>query len=328
LPFSRLGSPEARVFQILTSSAVRKGSFSQMDLATLAPALLSTIGGKVRAGEPVQLTLMAFPFKVPNPAKTGGRALPDQAELASIRRLAGLAAEVRNVYAPGLEVEIIHDGGFIADVFGVDLGEVRAYEAYFARLVALAGAGGVIRCHDFADLQSRVGLRPSSSLDATRCEAATWWDSTRGTPAWKDCFRKTLGMLDVRSLDQELVAGLLEEAKSGSLPAPFEQLEAQVHLAMIEYRVKDALIHAFDPRPLAFAEAIHTTTRVQPNRLALWLVRRGDALLPWHGAGVTDRNGDHRVMHARDARDRGLFPHFLAGETTPFCYVDLAGSSS
>jgi hypothetical protein len=328
VPSPRLGSPEARVFRILTSSAFRKGSISQMDLARLGPQLLTAINGKIRSGEPIQLTLMAFPFKVPNPAKSGGRALPDQAELASIRRLAELAAEVRNVYTPGLVVELIHDGAFIADVFGVDLEEVRAYEAYFAGLVDRAGAHDVIRCHDFEALQSRAGLSTGPAIEAIQREAKAWWASTRDTPDWRDCFRKTFGMLDIRDVDAETAARLLEDAKTGTLPARFTLLEARIHRAMIGYRVKDALIHAFDPRGLVFPGAIHATTRVQPNRLALWLVRRGDALLPWHGVGVTDRDGAVRVMHARDALDRGFRPNFLAGEPTPFCYRDPAGSCS
>ena len=74
--------------------------------------------------------------------------------------------------------------------------------------------------------------------------------------------------------------------------------------------------------PLAFPEAIHATTRVQPDRLALWLVRRGDALLPWHGVGTIDRNGDPRVLTAHEATARGMRPRFVAGETTPFSYDD------
>jgi hypothetical protein len=85
--------------------------------------------------------------------------------------------------------------------------------------------------------------------------------------------------------------------------------------------VKDAVIHRFDPRPVAFPDAIHTTTRRQPGRLALWLIRRGQGLLPWHGVGAIDTDANPRVMLARDvAKQPELRPMFLPGETTPFCF--------
>jgi hypothetical protein len=318
----RLVSPEARVFRILTSSTFRKGSMSQMGLAHLAPTLLSTINRRVRGGLPIQLTLMAFPFKVPNPAKTGGRELPDLAELTAIRRLAELARRIRAVYAPGLEIEIIHDGAFIAEVFGVSLDEVRRYETCFTTLMLQAGAGRSIRCHEFGALQRALGLEPARIAGSLERDAANWWRSEHGTPAWCDCFRKTLGMLDLRDLSPEASARLLDSARSGRLPHQFAEVEARVHRAMIGYRVKDAIIHQLDPRPLQFPEAIHATTRVQPNRLALWLVRRGDALLPWHGVGTSDRDGNVRVLTAQEAVARAMRPQYLPGETTPFSYAD------
>jgi pyoverdine/dityrosine biosynthesis protein Dit1 len=84
---------------------------------------------------------MAFPFKVPNPAKVGPRRMPDLAELAAIVRLYNLNTKVKSIYPPGMEIHIIHDGSYIADVFGVALEEVRSYEKYFARLVQATGAG-------------------------------------------------------------------------------------------------------------------------------------------------------------------------------------------
>jgi len=51
-------------------------------------------------------------------------------------------------------------------------------------------------------------------------------------------------------------------------------------------------------------------------------VRRGSALLPWHGVGALDRNGAARVALAKDvAGNPDLTPVRLPGEATPFAYV-------
>ncbi|HYL28796.1 MAG TPA: L-tyrosine/L-tryptophan isonitrile synthase family protein, partial [Gemmatimonadales bacterium] len=205
-----------RVLQLLSSSRYRKGSLEHMEFTRHRSHLLTTLRRCTRAGTPVQLTLMAFPFKVPNPAKVGSRTLPDLAELTAIRWCQALGARIAEIYSPGLRLEIIHDGALIADVFGVALAEVRAYEEYFGRLVQAAGAEGTIRCHDFDMLQRRTGLDPSPALDHLRGEAAHWWRFSRGTPGWRACFSKTLGMLQLREVSPEAAGRLLHAAANGS----------------------------------------------------------------------------------------------------------------
>jgi hypothetical protein len=315
-----------RVLRVLSSSKYRKGSLEQMDFARCRASFLATLLRCTRLGTPIQLTLMAFPFKVPNPAKVGPRVLPDLAELAAIQRLRALGAAIAELYPPGLRLDIIHDGALIADVFDVRLDEVRAYEAYFGRLLRVAGVEGRIRCHDFEDVQRRAGLDPTAALDRLRDEATRWWRTTRDRPLWRASFRKTCGMLRTRDLPQAIAGQLLRAANAGSLPSEYASVERRVHEAMIAYRVKNAIIHRFDPRSIAFPDAIHATTRVRGGRLALWLVRRGSSLLPWHGVGAVDEGGRARVMLAEQIADcPDLKGVVVPGEDTPFCYAPSNG---
>ena len=313
-----------RVLQLLSSSRYRKGSLEHMNFPRYRSHLLATLRRCTRAGAPVQLTLMAFPFKVPNRAKAGSRTLPDLAELTAVRWCQALGARIAEIYSPGLRLEIIHDGALIAEVFGVGLAEVRAYEEYFGRLLHGAGAESVIRCHDFEALQRRTGLDPSPALDQLREEAAHWSRSSRDTPGWRACFSKSLGMLQLRDLSPREAATLLRAAVRGALPPEYAPVEQRVHEAMTAYRVKNAIIHCFDPRAVAFPDAIHATTRVQPGRLALWLVRRGSGLLPWHGVGAVDNAGRARVTLAAQVEGRpDMRAVVLTGEDTPFCYAPV-----
>src|SRR4051794_24183741 len=111
--------PAELVFSVLISGAYRRNSLARMDLAECRPAMLSALRRCIKSGSPIQLTILAFPFKVPNPAKVGARRLPDFAELAAIRHLGELRDAVKITYPPGLELHILHDGSLIADVFGI-----------------------------------------------------------------------------------------------------------------------------------------------------------------------------------------------------------------
>jgi len=318
-----------KVLSVLVSSAYRRNSLPGMNLAECRPQMLSNLGHCTRSGSPVQLTVLAFPFKVPNPAKVGARRLPDFAEFAAICHFRALRDAVQSVYPPGLEIHILHDGSLIADVFGIDLLEVRQYEAYFAELVTLARASDFIHCHDFSALQQRHAFNPDNSLERLQSEAETWWQSQRGTPEWRDSFQKTLGMMNLRELPSTAVAKLMDDARVGRLPEGHEEIEGRVHRAMMQYHVRDAIIHEFDPRPCGFPAAIHATTRNRRGRLSIWLVRRGQSLLPWHGVGSLDDRGNAQVVHAMNVADQANYsPVSIAGEETPFVYRKSATSES
>jgi hypothetical protein len=313
------GDITERVLSVLLSSVYRKNSLTAMQPSRCLPLIMSALQRRIRRGSPIQITVLAFPFKVPNPAKVGARMLPDFAELAALRQSLKLKTAIQSVYPPGLELHILHDGPLIADIFGIDVDEVGQYQTYFSKLVDIV-APDFIRCHDFVALQQRSGLDPSRSIEELRFIAKRWFQERRGTSEWTTAFRKTLGMINLRDFPAQSVADLLRPAAS-QLPFGWQHIEDRVHIAMVQYHVADAIIHQFDPRPLCFPDAIHATTQERQGRLALWMVRRGQSLLPWHGVGCLDERGQARVLHAIQLRHRGSYrPIFVPGETTPFVY--------
>jgi hypothetical protein len=276
----------------------------------------------------VELTLLAFPFKVPNPAKVGARRSPDFAEVAAIRHFCKLRAAIQGIYPPGLEFNILHDGLLIAEVFGIEPDEVQQYEAYFAELVRQVAPSNFIRCHDFGSLQRRSGLDPSSSIEELRFAAVQWFGRFRESAEWRTKFRKTLGMINLREFPAASVVELLHCAALGRLPFGWERVERRVHEAMVEYHVKDAIIHQFDPRPYCFPDAIHATTQERRGRLSLWMVRRGQSLLPWHGVGCLDERGRAQVVGAAQVDGRSdYYPVFVEGESTPFVHLKSTESA-
>jgi hypothetical protein len=320
------GGTAEKLLGLLTSSAVRKGSLEEMQFQRCRMGMLRAIDRSVRADKPVQLTLMAFPFKVPNPAKVGPRRMPDLAELAALLQLQYLHLKTKSVYPPGLEIHIIHDGSYIANVFGVAPEEVRAYESYFSRLVNALDAKDFIHIHDLESLFQAAGFT-DLGREAARLRRSTrsWQGDAQETEEWRERFSKTLGMINLRNLPAREVDRLLHHAASGRLPLEYCDLERQVRVAMSRYGLRDSLLHTLDPRPACFPDAIHVTTQCRPCRLAIWMVRRGRSLLPWHGVGVIDHAGRWGVELARDVLWNPSYkPFFRDGEDTPFAYFQDA----
>jgi hypothetical protein len=315
------GDAAKRVLAVLLRSRFRKGSLESMDADEFVARHLDRVAARVNRSEPIQLTLVGFPFKVPNPLKVGARALPDLAEVAALRTLERIHLDVRDVYPPGIEVVILHDGTYIADAFGVPMHEANEYRDYFGWLLRATGTDAFIRCEDLMRLlRTHWGGAGLAAAPGSAAQGST----PRAGDAEAVAFRKTLGMLNVRWVRRESLPGVYEMVQEGD-PASFTgeaaTLYAEVRRSMERYAFCDELLHRCDPRPCAFPEAIHATTKPQPGRLALWLVRRGRALLPWHGVGVVDATGRIEVRYATEVEARSEHrPVFLKGETTPFFY--------
>ena len=285
---------------------------------------LSALAARVRRAAPIQLTLVGFPFKVPNPLKVGPRTLPDLAELAAIKKLRDLRQEVQAVYPPGIQLVVIQDGGYIGHALGVPAPESHQYGSYLRWLIRITGTDSFIDCVDLVDLLKDHwgGTAPVAAPDESERQWLEAEASRRPDPAL--AFKKTLGMVNVRSLPNTILDEVFSKLTlSDPLPAhPFATLlHGRVCIAMERYLAADGKLHRFDPRYTAFPEAIHATTRSQPGRLALWLVERGKGILPWHGVGVLRGDGRATVSYGSNILAKGVYRAvYLKGETTPFCY--------
>ena len=285
-----------------------------MQLPRCRPAIVSALQRCITRGSAIQITVLAFPFKVPNPAKVGARKLPDFAELAAIHQCLKLRTAIQRIYPPGLEYHILHDGPLMANVFDVEMDEVRAYEAYFSKLVEML-APDCVCCHDFGELQLRSLLDPSGSIEELRFNAERWFQENRGTAEWTTAFRKTLGMINLRELPVEPVADLLRHATIGRLPSEWEHIEHRVYTAMVRYHVADAIIHQFDPRPSCFPRrnSRHNPGSEMPAR-------------PLDGASRTKHAAVARSWMPRRERTRAGYPcrpgprRLSPNENTPFVH--------
>jgi hypothetical protein len=309
----------ADILNVLLASRFRKGSLQSMRNSEFIEHHLGLVANRVRQDLPLQLTLIGFPFKVPNPLKVGGRILPDLAEMAAVRMLSTMRKAVCSVYPPGLEIIIIHDGSYIAGALEVPINDVRLYTEYFSNLLRLMGADVFIRSVDLTEL---MRVHPPVSQEITYALDAY----ERRTTERDLALRKTLGMMNLRDVSTNCLVSLTSEdpENRSTVRAQLgETLYRRAGRALSRYEILDALLHCSDPRPHAFPDAIHATTKSQPGRLAIWLVRRGRGVLPWHGVGALEANGRLGVGYVIDIEGSGRYqPVFLEGESTPFLYAD------
>lgn len=313
--------PAELVLGVFMSSAYRKGSLARAQLDRQRTVLLHTLRRHTAVGAPVELTLMAFPFKAPNPHKVGERRLPDLAEYAALHRLDQLRQAVRAVYAPGLRLHVILDGVALAPIVGIATEEVRAYGRYLRDLMRDAGVADFIELHDFTALLERGPWNLAAERRRLNGLARAQDAAMSGSAEWVDDFRRMLGMINVRDLSIDEVSVVLDQARHGRLAPEYADLEARARSAMVEYRTFDLLVHELDPRSRHFPLAIHATTQERPGRLAIWIVQRGRSHLPWHGVGAVDQHGKVRIAPLSDFVEAGGYePVCLAGEDTPFLH--------
>lgn len=79
------------------------------------------------SNEPIKFTMLGFPFKSPNHRdKTIGNR-PDMAEQATIDNFAVFTKKIQEVYAPGVQLNIVSDGLAFSDVMQVETKVVDEY---------------------------------------------------------------------------------------------------------------------------------------------------------------------------------------------------------
>jgi len=129
---------------------------------------------------PITFTLPAFPCKSPNTDKVLGH-LPDLGELASLRFLNHLCAQVGEMYSPGARVLICSDGHVFADLIRVPDQHIDEYAAALRGMIneeglstielfSLADVYGNI---DYPDKRELLTKEYAQSLESLRAEVRT-----------------------------------------------------------------------------------------------------------------------------------------------------------
>ncbi|GAT27524.1 pyoverdine/dityrosine biosynthesis protein [Aspergillus luchuensis] len=127
---------------------------------------LSKMCNQIRAKQPIQMILPAFPFKSPNRENKVLGNLPDKGEDISLAHLNGLCAAIGDVYEYGAKLTIVSDGLVYNDILGVSDRDVWEYSHALREMVVENKYDHI----EFARLRNLVHIHEDVNLDGEAYE--------------------------------------------------------------------------------------------------------------------------------------------------------------
>jgi len=251
------------------------------------------VAAVVASGSPIRMVLPAFPAKSPNPAKTLG-ALPDLAEVLSLRSLQHLCDEIAQVHPPGAEITIASDGHVFADLVEVEDADVDAYQDALAALIAREELGA-LKCFDLRDVYGQISGDEARTLLVERYGQPV--SDLRERAAAHPRHRAQYDGIH-RFLFEDAVVLHPDQSRSANR-------KATKHRAWEVIRRSDAWSALVAE---AFPDAMRLSIHPQPEvseKIGIHLLQTEDAwLTPWHGAAVLGRDSA-QLMKRADAERMG-----------------------
>lgn len=244
----------------------------------------------VRAGQPVELVLPAFPAKAPNLQKVLGP-LPDLAEERAIERLSELLDAIGEVWKPGARLTLCSDGHVFADAVGVSDADVDRYRAALLALIEDPRIGWFDLASAFGDgtpaqMRTLLLARHGTNVEALRQRAG----ASPAVAAQVDGIHRFL-------FEDEVVLrpGLSRsQARKATRERAYEVVRrSEAWGALVGSVFPSALRLSIHPQP-------DPSTKIGINLLGV----KDPWLTPWHGAAVVSRSGT-TLMHRAEAEALG-----------------------
>lgn len=259
---------------------------------TIASEALHTpmVESFVRAKEPIELVLPAFPAKAPNPRKVLG-ALPDLAEQRALERLSELLDSIEEVWPAGARLTICSDGHVFADAVGVSDADVDRYRDMLLEFIDDPRIS-------WFDLATALGEQSPSAQRAHLMKLhAPTEESLRERAKNSASFAAQVDGIH-RFLFEDEVVRRPEQTRSQSKKLTREKAWDVVRRS----EAWGSLVASVFPRALRLS--IHP----QPDpsvKIGVNLLGVADPwLTPWHASAVIDRHGT-KLMHRADAEALG-----------------------
>lgn len=280
-------------------------------------------------GKPIAFVAMAFPYKVPNPIKTGERLAPDAGEALMLRRFHAVLAAISDVYRPGSRLTILEEG-ILGRGQGVPPQEVAAYRAGIGRVMTIAGTDdGTIDFHSLDDMVERVpNFEARWYFEQERLRGL--WDA--GDPAMREAYDAVYpgqrSTVPLRDYDRSLLVRAFDQDEHGSeLRYVRQYFEAIAHRQFFSYR---ALLNLRDSS--GFLEeirpgALKLTVSPKKGNLGVVPINEATHVLPYHGAPIRRADGSWTIDYFADLGEYGdLTAIHVEGDAdpAPFAYVENA----
>jgi pyoverdine/dityrosine biosynthesis protein Dit1 len=240
--------------------------------------------------QPIQFTILGFPFKIPVPLKTN-RILPDMGEVLSLLRLKTIADIIKGIYPPGAKITIFTEGVFGQSV-GVSEKEAVAYREFLKDLAEILDFSSVLNFIDLSEMK-RFILNFDEVYEQKIFELKELYN--KGNPEflkkYQGTFESLLHIVSTKNYDENLLLDvynwqLKDEELSSQARLIREDIKKRAHEAIFHYhaflQLRDQINYLEKMVPYGLA----LTVSPKPNRLGIIPVHKECLRLPYHGVPV------------------------------------------
>jgi pyoverdine/dityrosine biosynthesis protein Dit1 len=315
-------TPEERVLSILRDDEYRLGPLTFHPERQLQ--WLERIRTRTSRRLPVELCLLACPFKAPVPLKTD-RKLADMGEALLLHRLHTICKLIGEVYEPGATATVVTEG-LVGKFTGVPKATYTAYRRSVEELLALLGYGDHIRIHDLEQIETAVP-RFSSHWISHYVKLNELFNE--GDPhfmeEFRGAYRSMVRMMDTTQHPEKV----LMDVYDFNIAPDRLAIKARKVRQSILVEAKDAVLwlRAFlrardEVRYLEKVSPAHLklTVSLKPEDPGVFAVNRRTMILPYHGVPVYQvRRGDFTVEYLTNLK-RSRRPYevvYLEGDKDP-----------
>ncbi|MDV6278170.1 isocyanide synthase family protein [Rhodococcus erythropolis] len=262
----------------------------------------------VRHGQPIEMTLPAFPCKSPSPAKVAG-VLPDEGERLALIELDELCRRIGDLYPPGALVTICSDGHVFGDHIGVDDDTITDYHTELHSMITTHDLQH-LAIFDLHSLWPGLSFADKRALlDALWCEPPAVLRARAHTD--RAVSRLVAGMSKFLFED---APGLPGETRSQRQ----KNAKRRAYHVISRSQGWGKVVSAYFPQHLRLS--IHP----QPwgaEKLGMRLLRHADTwTTPWHSVVLYSTDGRPHLVRHDEARTRGIaqiragrLTHYTAG---------------
>lgn len=262
------------------------------------------ICGYVKSNQPIEFVMLGYPMKSPNARDKVLGVLPDLGEQLSMQNFAKFNHQVKQHYAPGINLTIISDGYVFSDVVHVSDKVVAAYEEATVEMSKVAP----VQWYNLTDFYNRKATLSSMrdkliqhfGIDDDELQQRILFDA--------DVNALYRGM--IRFMELDLAIHHYDSGnqlhKLAKRTAREMMLRNEAYSGLIAQEFSDYI-----------RLSMHPSTNIK--KFSFQLIPGANAKhSPWHAAVVHD-NGQYITMHKRDAEAAGY--RLVYKEGRPFNYI-------
>lgn len=241
--------------------------------------------------EPLQFTLLGFPFKMAVPLKTD-RALPDMGEVLALGRLNLIARAIRGVYEPGAVITVFTEGG-LGRSAGIAPAVWRKYDRRLRELAGVLGFGEAIRIRKLSGMERLADFQDVFMRKRREFRAQLADKDKCFMEKYRAVFSPIFRLVNARKYALEELMDVynekLEDAAVSSAARRIRAaLRAKTKKAIIYYFSYLAARDELDYLEKAVPHHLSLSVSPKPRRLGIIPIDAKVKILPYHGVSVYD----------------------------------------